>query len=76
MALFSNALYTPAHDDDVLVVACSVRRLRFWTGYHLRWNPAMQPAESVAARAAELQQQSAQLRRLIAQLAHAAVAAT
>lgn len=29
--------------DDVIVPSCSVKALRFWTRYYLRWNPAMTP---------------------------------
>eukprot|EP00051_Salpingoeca_urceolata_P025349 m.452199 g.452199 ORF g.452199 m.452199 type:complete len:590 (+) comp20325_c4_seq4:86-1855(+) len=51
---FKNPLYSPSEHQEKLDVCPAMRFMRVWRGYFFRWNPLLQPKESLLDRAAEL----------------------
>eukprot|EP00128_Syssomonas_multiformis_P018777 Colp12_sorted_trinity150504_noHs@13759 len=66
---FTNPLYCPLGlGSQVLTPVCSMRRLQLWTAYYARWNPRVQPQESVASRNRALQDMCELLKENVAKL--------
>jgi len=54
-ARFLNPMYCkPLDEKVVLFPLASIRYMKFWRGYYLRWNPRMRPQDSVHLRHAQL----------------------
>jgi len=54
-ARFLNPMYCkPLDQKVVLFPLASIRCIKFWRGYYLRWNPRMRPQDSVHLRHAQL----------------------
>jgi len=52
---FLNPMYCkPLDEKVVLFPLASIRYMKFWRGYYLRWNPRMRPQDSVHLRHAQL----------------------
>ncbi|XP_065843912.1 myotubularin-related protein 2-like [Oscarella lobularis] len=51
---YVNPLYSPELHNHVLFPVASMRRMKLWTSYYMRWNPRFRPQESEHERNKEL----------------------
>ncbi|XP_065889704.1 myotubularin-related protein 2-like [Dysidea avara] len=60
--IYKNPLYSDNQHQHVIYPVTSIRQLRLWNGFYIRWNPRMRPQESEMERNRQLHILIAQLR--------------
>ncbi|PIK60521.1 putative myotubularin-related protein 2 isoform X1 [Apostichopus japonicus] len=65
---FINPMYASYPHQHVIFPVASMRRIEFWAGYYLRWNPRTRPLEPIQQRQRELVQLKEYLEREVKEL--------
>ncbi|KAJ8028352.1 Myotubularin-related protein 2 [Holothuria leucospilota] len=65
---FINPMFASYPHQHVIFPVASMRRIEFWAGYYLRWNPRTRPLEPIQQRQRELVQLKEYLEREVKEL--------